>query len=297
MMPLTREYVGKSFLRVCAAGEIFKTLPAGAMRDFEILARVESYPSRAVLFGEKQMSSYVFVLLEGQVKLCMDSADGRRLALRIAMPGEFLGLTSALCGRPYEMTAEAQYLTKAAAMRSGDFHAFLMRHPAAYAGVALELSKDYGRACERLRTVGLAWTAPVKLARLLLEWCPGGQTNGRGARLHVPFTHGEIGEFIGASRETVSRTFKDLKDRLLVDQHGPILTIRDCVALGRYARTQAARNEPKPQGCSEPRLLPPALREGWESYAIRDEAARLRPRKRVQSPARGLAAIKSRLIS
>jgi hypothetical protein len=44
-----------------------------------------------------------------------------------------------------------------------------MRHPAAYAGVAYNLSQDYHRACARLRTAGLAGSAPVKPARLVLE--------------------------------------------------------------------------------------------------------------------------------
>ncbi len=68
-----------------------------------------------------------------------------------------------------------------------------MRHPAAYAGVAYNLSQGYHRACARLRTVDLVGTAPVKLARLLWEWSAGGQKSGRGASLHMPFTHGEIG--------------------------------------------------------------------------------------------------------
>jgi CRP/FNR family transcriptional regulator len=49
-------------------------------------------------------------------------------------------------------------------------------------------------------------------------------------------THEEIGEFIGASRETVTRTLSIFKNRRLVAQHGCTLTIPSRVALESYAR-------------------------------------------------------------
>jgi hypothetical protein len=119
-----------------------------------------------------------------------ESNSGRA---HFAKPGEFPGLTAVVSCSPYEMTAETQYSCKVSPLRCEDFHEFLMRRFAAYAGVAYNLSQDYHRACARLRTMDLAGTAPVKLARLLWEWSAGGQKSGRGASLHMPFTHGEIG--------------------------------------------------------------------------------------------------------
>ena len=124
-----------------------------------------------------------------------------------------------------------------------------MSRPAAYAGVAYNLSKDYHRVCARLRTVDLAGTAPVKLARLLLEWSAIGQKSGRGASPHIPFTHGEIGGFIGAWGETISRTLKGLKQIRLVDQRGPALMDPNRVALECFAQMGASMTErvfPKP---------------------------------------------------
>jgi len=50
-----------------------------------------------------------------------------------------------------------------------------------------------------------------------------------------PLTHGEIGEFIGASRETVTRTLSAFKSRHLVAFHGSTLTIPNITALETYA--------------------------------------------------------------
>jgi len=217
------------------AGEFFKALPPQALADFESMSIRQTYEPREVLFEEKQNPSRVYVLLEGQVKLSMNSIDGRRLILRIAGPGELPGLTSVLSGKEYEMTAEALHPCKIASVRRQDFLEFLMRYPAAYASVARDLSMDYTRACEQLRTVGLAPSAPVKLARLLLELCAAADETKHGNQFKLTLTHGEIGECIGASRETVTRTLSEFKNRHLLDFRGSTLLIHNQMALASYA--------------------------------------------------------------
>lgn len=217
------------------AAQFFKALPPQALADFESMSIRQMYEPREVLFEEKQNPSRVFVLLEGQVKLSMNSMDGRRLILRIAGPGELPGLTSALSGKEYEMTAEALHPCKVASVRRQDFLEFLMRYPAAYASVARDLSLDYTRACEQLRTVGLAPSAPVKLARLLLELCAEADATNHCNQFKITLTHGEIGECIGASRETVTRTLSEFKNRHLLDFRGSTLLIHNQMALATYA--------------------------------------------------------------
>jgi CRP/FNR family cyclic AMP-dependent transcriptional regulator len=217
------------------AGEFFKSLSPESLADFQSLEFLCNYAIASTLFTENEMPTSILVLLEGEVKVSINSSDGRRLILRIAKPGEILGLTAALTGSPYEMTSETLRPCKIASLRRQDFMAFLLRHPEAYQSVAAELSMDYNRACEQLRTVGLASSAPAKLARQLLEWCRTGQQTGSGLRLKLSLTHEEIGECIGASRETVTRTLSDFKHRRLVDLRGSTLMIPSRLALESYA--------------------------------------------------------------
>jgi CRP/FNR family transcriptional regulator len=98
-----------------------------------------------------------------------------------------------------------------------------------------ELSRKVSLACEQLRTVALSHSALEKLARLLLEWSENGQTAGKEGRIRFALTHEQIGEFIGASRETVSRTLGTFQCRGLVRFEGSILTIPDRRALASLA--------------------------------------------------------------
>jgi CRP/FNR family cyclic AMP-dependent transcriptional regulator len=216
-------------------GQFFKGLKPEALKEFASLEFPSAYPAAATLFSEGETPSTVFVLLEGEVKLSINSSEGKRLILRIARAGEILGLPSALTGSAYEVTAETLHACKVSSVRRQDFQNFLMRHPAAYQNLIQEVTANYSKACEQLRTVGLTSSAPKKLARLLLDWCAAGQQTDRGTRVRVALTHEEIGEFIGASRETVTRTLSDFKTRHLVALHGSTMMIPSRVALEHYA--------------------------------------------------------------
>jgi len=218
------------------SGEFRNKLSPAALEDLASMENPAHYAAGVILFSEQQPSPGVFVILEGEVKLSINSSDGKRLSLRIARAGEILGLTSAVCGCPCEMTAETLYPAKIAPISRRDFLNFLMHHPEAYQTVIEEVSLQFNKACEQLRTVGLSSSAPEKLARLLLDWSQNGQTTESGTRFRFSLTHEEIGEFIGASRETVTRTLSTFKLRRLVALNGSTLTIPNRRALESYAR-------------------------------------------------------------
>lgn len=217
------------------SGEFFKKLSPSALRDLESMEFPTSYTPGMLLFSEKAKPQGIFILLSGEVKLSINSSDGKRLILSIAKAGEVLGLSSALSGLPSEMTAEVLYPSKIAVIERTQFLSFMSRHPEAYQTVTEELSLQYKTACEQLRTVGLSASAPEKLARLLLEWSDNGQKTESGSRCRFSLTHEEIGEFIGTSRETVTRTLTSFKNRRLVSFQGSTVTIPSRMALESLA--------------------------------------------------------------
>ena len=224
--------------------EFFSSLSPAALADFDNLVLPFSQPANKVLFSETQENSGVMVVVEGEVKLSINSSDGRRLSLRIAKAGEMLGLSSTLSGNAYEMTADTLYPAKIAHISRQTFLHFMARHPEVYEAATREISRSFNLACEQLRMVGLSTSVPERLARLLLGWsdeAPQQKTaetpkQETGARCRVSLTHEQIGEFIGASRETVTRTLSIFKNRQLVAQHGCTITIPSRMALQNYAR-------------------------------------------------------------
>jgi CRP/FNR family cyclic AMP-dependent transcriptional regulator len=213
------------------ANGFFCQLSPAAVTDFNKIKSQATYPAGAVLFLEKQDPRGVFVVCAGQVKLSISSSAGKTLILRIAKPGETLGLMATMSGIPYEVSAETLHPCQVAFARRDDFLGFLSKHPEVYQGAVRQLSTLYSGACEQLRTVGLSTCAPEKLARVLLEWSADPKDTKQSTQIKLPLTHEEIAAFIGTTRETVTRTLSEFKTRQLVSLQGSTLMISDRPAL------------------------------------------------------------------
>jgi CRP/FNR family cyclic AMP-dependent transcriptional regulator len=187
---------------------IFCDLPATALQAFENIKYATAYPKGAVLFVEGQSPRGIFVLCKGRVKLSICSTDGKTLILKIAEPGEVLGLSASVSGKPYELTAETVDPCQVNFVKREDFLRFLRENSDACLRVAEQLSGKYNSVCREIRALGLSHSAAEKLAKLLLEWSA---RNGEAAkaepRLKLALTHEEIAPMIGTSRETVTRLF------------------------------------------------------------------------------------------
>jgi CRP/FNR family transcriptional regulator len=221
--------------KVQRMGDFFKNWSQAALEDWATLEHPHSYGPSHTLFAEKEEVHGLYVVLEGEIRISINSSEGRRLSLRIARKGDVLGLSSTLSGSSYEMTAETLYPAKVALIGRREFLGFLSRHPEIYMSVTEELSRHVSMACHQLRTVGLSASAPEKLARLLLEWSENELSTTSCGRVRFSLTHEEIGEFIGASRETVTRTLSNFKHRRLVSFRGSMLEIPNRMALASYA--------------------------------------------------------------
>jgi len=213
----------------------FCQLPQPALRDLDAIKYTSSYPQGAVLFMENQAARGIYVICQGEVKLSVSSADGKTLILRIAKAGDVLGLTATLSGSTNEVTAEVLRPCQVAFVRREDFLHFLSQHPEVYRTALNQVAGQYQVACEQIRTIGLSASVTEKVARLLLDWCAGSATTAK-CRTTMPLTHEEIAEFLGTTRESVTRALSDFKRRQLIQLHGSTLTIPSREALANCAR-------------------------------------------------------------
>lgn len=207
-------------------------LSAGAAKDLEAIKYSSSYPANSMLFLENEPARGIYLLCSGEVKLSVSSRNGKTLILRIARPGDILGLTANMSGIPYESSAETLHPCQVAYIRRDDFLSFMRKYPEVYQTVVQQLSGQYATACEQLRTVGLSSSAHEKLARLLLHWSLEGKATPEGTQIKVPLTHEQIAECVGSTRETVTRTLSEFKHKQLVLLKGATMVIRNPGALG-----------------------------------------------------------------
>jgi CRP/FNR family cyclic AMP-dependent transcriptional regulator len=144
----------------------FCDLPANALQAFDAIKTLTASPRGTVLFREGHPARGVFVLCDGRARLSVCSESGKRLTLRIAGPGEALGLSAALSGGAYEVTAETLDDAQIAVVRRKDLLRFLRDHCEACLHVVHLLSQDLHIAYDRVRSVGLGRTRKPRTSRV-----------------------------------------------------------------------------------------------------------------------------------
>lgn len=197
------------------------------LQSFEFLKITNAYPKGAILFVEGQPSNGVYMLCQGRVKLSTCSRDGKVIILRVAEAGEVLGLSAAVSDSNYEVTAEVIETCQVNFVRKSDFLRFLQQNAEACFSAMKQLSHKYHKAYFQIRSFGLSNFAADKLAKLLLEWCKENRNGGGSVHLKISYTHEELAEMIGTSRETVTRILKNFRDRNLIALKGSNLIIHD----------------------------------------------------------------------
>lgn len=205
----------------------FCRLPIKDLEKFEALKVTRAYPKGATLFNEGQPSAAVYMLCQGKIKLSTCSPDGKIIILGIAEPGDILGLSAAINGTDYETTAEVLELCQVNYVRSTDLLSFIRESPDAGLNAAKQLSRNYHTAYLQICSLGLSDSVADKLAKLFLGWSGNGA--GTDGRVHLKnfFTHEEMAEMIGTSRETVTRALRYFRENELVTLRGSDLLIHD----------------------------------------------------------------------
>lgn len=214
----------------------FGSVKEGTLAHFLEIAPEASRSRGESLFMEGEVPKFVFVISSGRVKLSISSREGKTAILRIAGPGEILGLSAAMSGTPHETSAEALELCSVKTIRVADFMAFVQQHPQAAAEATSCLLRDYRGVLNNVCRLALPNTVAGRLAALLLEWLDARPvTTGDERRFIVALTHEEIAEMTNTSRETVSRILHQFQQDELISIKGASVTILQRQALEELA--------------------------------------------------------------
>ena len=195
------------------------------LKSFEAVKYTRAYPPAAILFAEGQAPRSAYLLCKGRLKLAMTSPDGKAVILRIAEPGELLGLNSIIRGTPHEFTAETLEPCQVDVVKRETFLCLLRENRSFWVRVTEQLSSDCSIACNQIRSLALSRSAVERIARFLLDRAAKGRRTNRGIQMSLPFTHEDIAESVGVTRETATRTLAELTRRMLITRKGATVVI------------------------------------------------------------------------
>lgn len=210
------------------------TLSAEDLLELESIMSFVDYEAGDILFQEQEPLSRVFVVLAGDVRLSLQDIGGKRLTLRIASRGSVLGMSEAFSESLSEWSADILHPSRIASIKRNDFLGFAERHSEVYRLATMELIRTCSYTCRTLRILGLTDCVRKRLGGQLLAWAEKGTQTGDQSRYRLAMSHALIAEFIGTTRESVSRTLANFRRSGLVELRGSMATIPSMAALREY---------------------------------------------------------------
>lgn len=197
-----------------------------------IVAAVELVPGDP-LFDESEPATHLFNVTAGTMKVYKLLPDGRRQITGFLFAGDFLGLARA---ETYAYSAEA--VTHAALCRfpRKKLEDLLARYPKLESRLLGLASNELAAAQEQMLLLGRK-SAKEKIVSFLLDLAERAARRGQsGNPIAVPMSRNDIGDYLGLTTETVSRTFTQLKTTGLIGlMPGGRVDLRDLVALRNMA--------------------------------------------------------------
>lgn len=212
----------------------FCNLPQNLQVEFNEMGYLTLFPANVMLLAEGQVPRGVYVLCSGRAKLSVVARDGKTVILKVAGERQMLGLSAVVSGRPSPITATTIEPCQIKFIEQESFLRLLEHNGARAVACATLLSREVRTTFQDVHDLLLARSSTEKLARLLLSWAA---KETRNLDIHVTrdFTHEEIAQMIGSSRETVTRLLSDMKRRELIRLDGSTLVIPNRIALQAIA--------------------------------------------------------------
>jgi CRP/FNR family cyclic AMP-dependent transcriptional regulator len=181
-----------------------------------------SYDKNSIIFAEGDYSDSLYILRQGRIKIYISDSDGREMLLNELGTGDYFGELSLIDHGPRSASARTLCDCDVSIITSEDFLQCLFSNPemaismlelvtkrlrvATNSQRQLALMDVYGR----LKMTLLALSVEINTSRLI-EPKP---------------TQQNLANMIGASREMVSRIFKNLKARGYIETSKTSITIR-----------------------------------------------------------------------
>ena len=169
--------------------------------------------AKATVFAEGGRAEAVWTLVSGSIMLSKLLHDGRRQVVGIVVPGDFLGLPMHAANG---FTATTLTPTTLYRFDRARFTDLLNRNPGLMRQVFETFSHELALAQDHMLLLGRR-SAEEKVAAFLLSlrdrWAP---LQGLTSRVDLPMTRQDIGDYLGLTLETVSRTMTKLAQRKII---------------------------------------------------------------------------------
>jgi CRP/FNR family transcriptional regulator, cyclic AMP receptor protein len=210
--------------------DIFRGMEPSQLGLFFENTRVENYPFGTTLFTPDESSERLFILRRGRVAIYRLTKNGRRLVTRQILPGSVFGVMGLVGQTMQGSFAEATEDSEICTITRDDVLVLLKKRPD-IALRTLEIVGNRLRLLEERLIEAVYSPIKVRLAHFLLS------NADPSSGLLTNFTHEEIGDNIGAVRQSVTETLGIMQKQGLISISPKQIQIIDRCGLEKLIQT------------------------------------------------------------
>ena len=218
---------------------LFSGLNDADLASLAAISVRRSFTKGEALFAEGDEATGFYLLVEGHLKLCRVSPDGREKVLHFVRPGETFAEAAFFGDGRYPAEARALEAGEVLFLPKQGFMELMGAKPQFALNLVVSLSLSLRRFARQIEELTFADVAS-RLASFLLKradeksTCYGGITY-----LELGIKKGELAAQLGTASETISRTFRKLKEEGIIELDGRKVTILQMERLQQLATRQA----------------------------------------------------------
>ncbi len=195
---------------------LFSTLSDPELQTVLKSTRQLHYPKNSVVFHEGDRGDNLLVVLSGRVKVLLSGEDGHEIVLSILEPKGFLGEIAVVDEAPRSATAVTLEPTDFLKVTQEQFLDLMQQHPPIATKVARQLAGSLRDSTEHIRTLTM-FDVHGRILRALLKLAKQRTKQGTRIVMQPRPSHRQLAEWLGCSRETVSRAMKVLQETGLLE--------------------------------------------------------------------------------
>jgi len=189
-----------------------------------------------LLFSKGSKGDSLFIVKKGRIKIFLSSPLGDEVVLAIFSEGDFFGEMSLLDGMPRSADAMAIETTELFTLSREDFLSFLHQNEKAMQTVLMSLSLRLRKTDDLLEDTCFLQISERFAKKLLQLAAEHGRKEGETVVIDLAVTQRELAGMVGASRESINKELRVLREKGIVTMRENIIFIHNLERLRRRAR-------------------------------------------------------------
>jgi len=215
---------------------LFQSLNPEDCKQLAASLRRRSLKKGESLFRKGDEGSVLYIMKEGSMKITLQSKMGDEVVLAIFSKGDFFGEMSLLDGMSRSADAVALETSELFALNRSDFIAFLRNNEEAMQSILSYLTMRLRKTDDFLEDACFL-SISARFAKKLVELAGTyGNREGDTVQIDLRLTQKDLASMVGATRESINKELRVLRERGLVSTEGNMIRILNLERLERRAR-------------------------------------------------------------